>query len=73
MSIRTVTKESFEEWSYHPVTRKLMSALKEDRESMKEGLVQGLFENEEEVKGRCKALQLILDLEYEDLVQTNRE
>jgi hypothetical protein len=64
-----VTEESFEEWRNHPVTRKLMKLLLSDREAMKEGLVNNAFEDEKEVKGRCRALAIILTLEYTDLFE----
>ena len=64
-----VTQETFEEWRQHPVTRKLMKLLLADREAMKEGLVNNAFEDEKEVKGRCRALAIILTLEYEDLYE----
>lgn len=69
MANEVVTLDSFEEWRSHPVTRRLMKLLSEDRESMKEGLVNSTFDNEEEVKGRCRAIAIILNLEYEDLFQ----
>jgi hypothetical protein len=36
---------------------------------MKEGLVNNAFEEDMEVKGRCRAIAVILNLEYEDLFQ----
>ena len=44
-----------------------MKSLSNDREAMKEGLINGSFEDEAEVKGRCRAIAIILNLEYEDL------
>lgn len=67
MAIEVATQESFEEWKHHPVTVKLMKMLLADRESMKEGLINNAFEDESEVKGRCRALAILLTLEYEDL------
>jgi hypothetical protein len=64
-----VSRESFDEWKYHPVTKQLMKLLSADRETMKEGLVHSAFENEDEVKGRCRAISIILSLEYEDLFE----
>ena len=69
----TVTRESFEEWLHNPVTKRLLSVLMQDRENMKEGLIQSAFENEEEVKGRCRAIARLLTLEYEDLFDTPTE
>ena len=68
--MEAVSAESFDEWKHHPVTKKFFKVLLEDREAMKEGLVNGSFEDESEVKGRCRALALILNIEYEDLFET---
>lgn len=66
-----VTVDSFEEWLHHPVTKKLMKLLTEDRETMKEGLLMNSYTDEAEVKGRCRAIALILDLEYADLFRNS--
>jgi|TARA_R110000868_G_scaffold28773_2_gene107443 hypothetical protein len=70
MSIEPVSAESFEEWKYHPVTKRFMKMLQTDRETMKEGLINNAFEEEAEVKGRCRVIATILNLEYEDLFET---
>jgi hypothetical protein len=70
MSFEKVTLESFEEWKHHPVTKRFMKVLKDDREAMKEGLADGAFEDEVEIKGRCRVIAVILDTQYEDLFQT---
>jgi hypothetical protein len=64
--MEAVTKELFEEWKFHPVTKKLFKLMEEDRENMKEMLVHGV-ENEAEVRGRCKILGSLLNLQYEDM------
>lgn len=64
-----VSASNFDEWKNHPVTKRLMKSLSNDREAMKEGLVNGSFEDEAEVKGRCRAIAIILNLEYEDLFE----
>ena len=68
-----VSSDNFDEWKHHPVTKRLMKMLSSDRESMKEGLVNNAFDDEQEVKGRCRAIALILSLEYEDLFEVKRE
>ncbi len=68
-----VSIDNFEEWKHHPVTKRLMKMLATDRETMKEGLVNGSFDDEQEVKGRCRAIAIILNLEYEDLFEVKRE
>lgn len=65
--MEVVSAEGFDEWKHHPVTKRLMKMLRQDREAMKEGLVNNSFDDEDEVKGRCRAIAIILDLEYEDL------
>lgn len=66
--INVVTKEAFEEWQHHPVTRQLMKRLKQDREEMKEGLVNNSYVNDEEVKGRCRVIATLLEVTYEELM-----
>ena len=63
-----ITRESFEEWQGHPVTSLLMKRLKSEREVMKEGLVNNQFENEDEIRGRCRVLAILLELSYEELM-----
>ena len=65
-----VTREEFEEWKQSPVTQRLMKMLLADRESMKEGLINNAFGEEMEVKGRCRAIAVILTLDYEDLFES---
>jgi len=67
--VDVATQESFEEWKHHPVTKRLMKMLTSDRENMKEGLVNNSFEDEQEIKGRCRAIAILLNIEYEDLFE----
>ena len=69
MALEQVNTENFEEWRHHPVTKRFMKMLHDDREAMKEGLVNGSFEDEMEIKGRCRVIAVILNTEYEDLFQ----
>jgi len=68
--VLVVTKELYDEWKVNPITVRLMQKLRQEREEMKEGLVYGNYAEEEEVKGRCRAIALLLDLQYEDLFDT---
>jgi hypothetical protein len=68
-----VSSDNFDEWKHHPVTKRLLKMLSNDRETMKEGLVNNAFDDEQEVKGRCRAIAIILSLEYEDLFEVKRE
>jgi len=67
--MEVVSPDNFEEWKHHPVTKRLMKMLSTDREAMKEGLVNNSFDDEQEVKGRCRAIAIILNLEYEDMFE----
>mgnify|MGYP003334049496 CR=1 FL=1 len=68
-----ITNQEFLEWVENPVTKALKKALYNDREYLKEMLVRGNVDNEEEVKGRCNAVLNILNITYEDLVEGTRE
>jgi small nuclear ribonucleoprotein (snRNP)-like protein len=57
----------------HPVTKALKKSLHNDREYLKEMIVRGNVDNEEEVKGRCNAVLNILNITYEDLTEGARE
>jgi hypothetical protein len=65
--LEPITPSRFSEWKQHPVTKQLFKLLEAERETMKEGLANNSFDNEQEVKGRCTAIKLILSLEYQDL------
>ena len=71
--MEAVSPDTFEEWKHHPVTKRLMKMLSQDRESMKEGLISSSYEDESEVKGRCRAIAIILDLEYGDLFEATQK
>ena len=70
-----ITQESFNEWRHSEVTKAVFKALFNEREAMKENLVQGNYdaENEVKVKGRCQAVGSILLLTYEDLLDSLKE
>jgi len=69
--MEAVSPNTFEEWQHHPVTKRLMKMLSNDRETMKEGIVNNAFDDEQEVKGRCRAIAVIIGIEYEDLFSSN--
>jgi len=62
-----VTQQDFEEWLTIPATKKFFKKIRDEREQMKEGLINDVYERPEVVKGMCKAIALILNIEYEDL------
>ena len=62
-----ITLQDFEEWIQNDVTKKVFRVLIQEREDMKEGLVNDNYEQPDLVKGRCQAIALILDITYERL------
>jgi len=68
---QAVTHQEFEEWKNHSVTKAFYKALKSNREELKENLVVGIYEphQELEVKGICKSVSNILDMDYEQLME----
>lgn len=64
-----VTREVFDDWRQHPVTKKLMAQINEDVEKMKSLLVFVEPENLQGLQGRCAASINLLSVEYEDLFE----
>ena len=67
-----VTEPEFKEWKQHRVTVAFMKALFNDREILKEMLLAGT-EDDNEIRGRAAAIQLILTMGYEDLMESVKE
>jgi len=66
-----VTRQEFEEWKQHPVTKKLMDQISKDVEQMKNLLVFVEPENLQGLQGRCAASTNLLLVDYEDLFDAN--
>ena len=64
----SITMEMFNEWRRDPVTLTFLKTIWRDREELKELLANNASEEREEIVGRCKAVQSILNMEYEDLI-----
>jgi hypothetical protein len=64
-----VTEEEFREWLTNRVTLKLFNTLRREREVMKEGFIYDRWDEPEQVKGRVKAIDLLLNIEYTDLYE----
>ena len=65
-----ITKDEFDEWLQMPTTKAFKKALFSNREEIKESLMQGVYENDHEARGMAKAIQKILLMDYEDLVES---
>ena len=63
-----ISAEQFLAWKNDPCTEAFMDKLYNEREDMKEALANNAYENDAEVKGRCRCLALILSLQYQDLL-----
>jgi len=68
-----VTLNGFEEWKSSPVTQKFFKKLVGERETMKEGLINDVYEHPELVKGMCRAIANILDITYEELYDAPKQ
>lgn len=68
-----MTEQEFQEWKGNQVTLALFKALYNERERLKEGLVQGAYEDENNIKGRCAAVASILTISYEELMEDASE
>jgi hypothetical protein len=67
-----VTEEEFVQWRDSRVTRAFMFALKQDREWLKEMLLAGT-EDDAGLRGRAAAVTQILNLTYEELMESIKE
>lgn len=63
-------EDEFLEWLQHPITVAFKKALFKDREFIKENLVLDNYANPEQAKGMAKAIEKILILDYEALVDS---
>ena len=70
-----VTLDEFLEWKQSNVTKLFMKALSKERNLMKEQVVTDMFEPrlEEQVKGRCAAINSIVNMQHEDLIEALQE
>jgi hypothetical protein len=67
-----VTEQEFTEWKDSRVTRAFMYALKNDREWLKEMLLAGT-EDDAGLRGRAAAVTQIMNLTYEELMESVKE
>lgn len=67
-----VTEEDFLRWKEDEVTIQFFAGLKQVRESMKENLILGLYDNSEFVQGKACALQELLEMHYNEFMEATR-
>jgi hypothetical protein len=63
------SREEFNEWLEHPVTRQLRKKILEDIELMKEMLLNVDTEDLRSLQGRCNACINLYEVEYEALYE----
>jgi hypothetical protein len=61
-----IVEKEFLEWKQSDVTQQFFKALKSTRESLKENLIRGNYENEDFVKGKASAFFDLIEMSYED-------
>ena len=68
MLINSVAKEEFVAWKNDPVTKVVLEAIKQERETAKEMIVQGRFKGDElqQVIGFCVGLLNACTVDYEE-------
>lgn len=64
-----ITQEDYNEWKTQEVTKRFFKFLRDNKERLKEDWVIGLYEEDENLRGRCQMLSLIIDVEYEDIME----
>ena len=79
----TISKEEFQGWLDHPVTKEYMEYLRKERESFKEAWAEGSFRVEsnptlthqmtQTALDKCRALEEVLSLKYEDVFGGDHE
>ena len=62
-----LTPQEFLEWKELSVTKALMSRLKKDLVYLKDLLTGVSLDDLQNLQGRCKAIENLLNVEYEDL------
>lgn len=65
------TQEAFDDWRSHPITRRLLLKLSQESSILRDTLVYHSDCNVDEHRGRIKATEAIINVEYEDLVNDN--
>jgi hypothetical protein len=64
-----ITQEEYNEWRSQEVTKQFFKFLKHSKEGLKEDWVRGIYEDDENLRGRCQMLTLVIDVEYEDVME----
>jgi hypothetical protein len=61
-----LTEEEWQEWKTNSITKEFFKALIKERETVKEQLVMGLYEEEGLARGVAKCLKDLTDMTYND-------
>lgn len=73
MPASPISKEEFQEWNLHPVTKAFKDQLRADLERLKDAWANGGFESSREldakVRGQCLVINQILNLDLSDVTE----
>lgn len=64
-----ITEEEFLRWKEDEVTLRFFYGLNRIRETMKEQMILGLYDNPEFVQGKAQALQELLEMKYDEFME----
>lgn len=67
-----VTEDEFLRWKEDDITKQFFKCLEISRETMKENMILGLYDNPEVVVGKGIVLKELLDMKYNEFQEASR-
>lgn len=67
-----VTEDEFLRWKEDEITKQFFKCLAMSRETMKENMILGLYDNPEIVVGKGIVLKELLDMKYDEFQEASR-
>jgi len=64
-----IIEEEFLNWKEDDVTKQFFKGLKSIRETMKEQMILGLYDNPEFARGKATVLQELLEMDYNEFME----
>lgn len=67
-----ISEEEFLRWKEDEVTIRFFEGLRKIRETMKEHMILGLYDNPEFVQGKAQAVQELIEMKYNEFMEAQR-